>query len=195
MKLIVGLGNPGDIYKDSRHNIGFLTIRALAKDYAIALKKEKGIACLSGRGKIGAEPVFLAMPLTFMNLSGVAVKALLKRYKIDLDSLLVVCDDLDLEIGRIKIKSSGSSGGHHGLNSIIDLLASDKFCRLRVGIGRPYIARDPAKYVLSRFTKREQAQFKGIIEKASCCCETWVTKGAQQAMNTFNKRSNNDPFD
>lgn len=187
MKLIIGLGNPGKRYADSRHNIGFSVVKALAKVYKISLKKDSITSSLSGKGKTKDQNVIVAMPLTFMNLSGITVSSLLKKYKIDLDNLLVVCDDLDLEFGRLKVKASGSSGGHRGLKSIIDSVRSQKFCRLRAGIGRPPKNTDAADYVLSSLSKKEKEQAKEIIEKASECCQTWVTKGITETMNIFNQ--------
>jgi len=199
MKLIVGLGNPGRIYTESRHNIGFSVIKALSKIYKIPLKKNNTFS-LSGKGKLEDENLILALPLTFMNLSGIAVSALIKKYKIDLprpsragrslDNLLVVCDDLDLGFGVIKIRPSGSSGGHRGLGSIIDSLGSQGFPRLRVGIGRPLQARtDAASFVLSPFTKKEKERVKELIENACDCCRVWVKKGITESMNIFNRRS------
>jgi len=199
MKLIVGLGNPARIYTESRHNIGFSVIKALSKIYKIPLKKDNTFS-LSGKGKLEGENLILALPLTFMNLSGIAVSALTKKYKIDLprpsragrslDNLLVVCDDLDLGFGVIKIRPSGSSGGHRGLGSIIDSLGSQGFPRLRVGIGRPLQARtDAASFVLSPFAKKEKEKIKELIENACDCCRVWVKKGITESMNIFNRRS------
>ena len=188
MKLIVGLGNPGNPYVHSRHNVGFLVVRTLAQAHKILLKKEKGILSLSGKVKIEGQNIILAMPLTFMNLSGVAVGGLLKRYKMNLSNLLVICDDLDLSLGRLKIKSSGSSGGHRGLKSIIESLKDDGFARLRIGIGRPARA-DISAYVLSHFSKKEKVELSELIERASDCCRVWVAKGINKSMNIFNQRS------
>jgi PTH1 family peptidyl-tRNA hydrolase len=187
MKLIVGLGNPGDIYADSRHNVGFILIKTLAKKYKFSLERDSGTFSLSAKGKLDDEDIILAMPQTFMNLSGVGVRNLTKKYKVSLDNLLVVCDDLDLEFGRIKIKPSGSSGGHRGLKSLIDLLGTSEFARLRVGIGRFFGSRDAAQYVLAPFAKKEK--LKAIINKVSACCEVWVKKGIREAMNTFNVKA------
>jgi len=189
VKLIVGLGNPGRIYTESRHNIGFSVIKALSKIYKIPLKRDNTFS-LSGKGKVGFENLILALPLGFMNLSGIAVSALIKKYKIDLDNLLIVCDDLDLDFGVIKIRPSGSSGGHRGLRSIIDSLGSQGFSRLRVGIGRPLRHNtDASSFVLSPFTKKEKGRIKEIIENACDCCRTWVRKGITESMNIFNRRS------
>ncbi len=188
MKLIVGLGNPGRLYIDSRHNIGFSVIKALAKTYKISLKRESGSSALSGKVKICGQNVILAMPLTFMNLSGIAVAGLLKKYRIDLANLLVVCDDLDLEFGRLKLRPSGSSGGQRGLESIIGSIGSRGFARLRIGISRPFQDRDASEYVLSPFTRKEKEQVRQIIEEAGACCQAWVTKGITETMNISNKR-------
>ena len=188
MKLIVGLGNPGNLYVHSRHNVGFLVVKAIAQAHKILLKKEKGILSLSGKGKIEGQNIILAMPLTFMNLSGVAVGGLLKRYKIEPSNLLVVCDDLDLDFGRLKIKSSGSSGGHRGLESIIESLKGNTFARLRIGIGKP-LRTDISAYVLSHFSKKEKVELSELIERASGCCRVWVAKGINRSMNIFNQRS------
>lgn len=188
MKLIVGLGNPGDIYAGSRHNIGFSLIKSLAKSHKIALKNDRAAFSLSGRGRIGGQNIMLAMPLTFMNLSGEAVRSLLKRYRIPADDLLVVCDDLDLEFGRLKIRPAGSSGGHRGLESIIGSLDNTKFARLRIGIGKPLQSRDAAEYVLENFTAEEKKEIKQIIGMASDCCLVWLKRGITEAMNIFNKR-------
>ncbi len=189
MRLIVGLGNPGRLYRDSRHNIGFTAVQALAKSYRSSFKREGALSALSARTKIAGECVILALPLTFMNLSGLAVSALLKKYRLHPGSLLVVCDDLDLELGRLKVKSGGSSGGHRGLQSIIDILGSQSFSRLRLGISRPSKFMDPAEYVLAVFTKKQRPTAKEVIDKARACCESWVSKGITETMNIFNKRS------
>ncbi|MDD4980979.1 MAG: aminoacyl-tRNA hydrolase [Candidatus Omnitrophica bacterium] len=191
MKLIVGLGNPGRIYIDSRHNIGFSVIKTLSRIYKIPLKKDSNTFSLSGKGIIENKNIILAQPLTFMNLSGIAVAALLKKYKIELGDLLVVCDDLDLEFGMLRIRPLGSSGGHKGLSSIIGYLGNQGFARLRIGIGRQGKARqDAAEYVLSPFTKREKKEIEGIVEKACDCCGFWASCGITESMNVFNRRSN-----
>jgi PTH1 family peptidyl-tRNA hydrolase len=188
MKLIVGLGNPGRIYADSRHNIGFSVVKSLSKSYGILIGKDKLVFSLSGKGKIEGQNIILSMPLTYMNLSGIAVSALLRKYKIELNNLLVVCDDLDLEFGRIKLRPAGSSGGHNGLKSIIDSLKTQDFSRLRLGIGRPRKNIDSARYVLTPFAKEERHMVKGAIKEAADCCQAWVTKGITESMNIFNRR-------
>lgn len=191
MKLIVGLGNPGRIYAGSRHNIGYSVVKLIAQDYGVTLKKESRIPALSGRFSLGNEGVLLALPLTFMNLSGLAVSSLVKKYKISLGNLLVVCDDLDLEFGRIRLKDSGSSAGHRGVESVIEALKSSEFSRLRIGIGRPTISPyiDVSEYVLSPFTETERKQVRQIIEKAVASSQAWVTKGITETMDIFNCRN------
>ncbi|OGX16311.1 MAG: aminoacyl-tRNA hydrolase [Omnitrophica WOR_2 bacterium RBG_13_41_10] len=189
MKLIVGLGNPGEAYQDSRHNIGFLAVEALAKTYRARFVKNNLTRSLCARVKIRGCSAILAMPHTFMNLSGNATRALVKKYKIDLADLLVVYDDLDLELGRIKIRPSGSSGGHRGLESIIESLKSQDFTRLRIGIGRQAIGTDTAGYVLSGFKDNEKKQLKDILREVVLCCELWVSEGTLKSMNIFNRKA------
>ena len=189
MKLIVGLGNPGIFYSGTRHNIGFQVIKHLAKDGKFALKKEKGVKALSAKGRLAGIEAVLAMPLTFMNLSGEAVRPLLKKYKVELGDLLVVCDDLDLEFGKIKIRFQGSSAGHRGIQSIIDSSGSNEFSRLRIGIGRPVNA-DASDYVLSHFKRNEKIQLPEIINRAKDGCISWASEGVEKSMSIFN-RSNN----
>lgn len=186
MKLIVGLGNPGEAYADSRHNIGFKVVRALVACAKAVLKRDRGTFSLSCREKIGAEEVILALPLTFMNLSGVAVKDLARKYKIKIDDLLVVCDCMDLEFGRLKLRPGGSAAGQRGLQSIIESLGTQDFARLRVGIGRPSGSRDAADYVLTAFNRKERSGLREVLEEAASCCESWVTKGITETMNKYN---------
>lgn len=185
MKLILGLGNPGIAYRGSRHNIGLAVVKALAKAEKKPLKKEKGIPALSA--KSAKHNIILAAPLVFMNLSGVAVEALIRKYKVDFHDLLVVCDDLDLELGRLKIKPSGSSGGHRGLKSIIAAIDCEDFPRLRIGIGRPPQQENAAEYVLSYFTRDEREGIKNAAQEAVSCCQFWAREGILKAMNKFNK--------
>ena len=188
MKLIVGLGNPGELYAGSRHNLGSLTVRTLAKRCKVSLKKDFRTLSLCGKAGICGQKIILAIPLVFMNLSGGAVMALLKRYKLGLQDLLIVCDDIDLELGRLKIRPGASSGGHRGLESIAQTLKSQEFARLRLGIGRPPSDLRAADFVLSRFDREEQKQLKEIVERACDCCQVWVTQGLDESMNIFNRR-------
>jgi len=189
MTLIVGLGNPGRIYASSRHNIGFTVARVLVKKHRAAFKKDTRTCSLSSKVRIGPHETIVAMPATYMNLSGRAAALLVKKYKVDVKDFLVVCDDLDLELGRLKIKPAGSSGGHRGLVSIIEALGSQAFARLRIGIGRPSQGRDAPDYVLSRFHRAEIRAVKKVVKEACACCEMWLTQGTDKAMNVFNRRN------
>ena len=189
MKLIVGLGNPGRFYAGSRHNIGFLVVDALAKGYGVKLKSAFGCRSLIAKVKLEGSDVLLAEPVTYMNLSGRAVATLLKKNKAAAEDLLVICDDMDLELGRLKLRGSGSSGGHRGLESIIVSLASREFSRLRIGIGRhPGERREAAEYVLSPFNREEKKRVVKIVDKACACAMAWVIEGTEKTMNLFNKK-------
>lgn len=188
MKLIIGLGNPGFVYRGTRHNIGFAVAKALAKSGKIALKKENRIAASSGKGIIGGHEVLIAIPLTYMNLSGAVIAPLLKKYSILPADILVVYDDLDIEFGRQKIRQGGSSGGHRGLESIIQALGGNSVNRLRIGIGRPQEKIDAARYVLSGFNRQERKLLLEITDSACSCCTSWVTHGIQETMNHFNAK-------
>jgi peptidyl-tRNA hydrolase, PTH1 family len=188
MKLIVGLGNPGKNYENTRHNIGSAAVKALGKSHGVVLKRGLFGSSLSARIRINGQLCLLAVPLSYMNLSGGAVKSLVSKHKLDLSDLIVVHDELDLEPGKIKIKTGGSSGGHNGLESVIGVLKSNEFCRLRLGIGRPeQRSADVAAYVLSVFKKSESALVGQVIEKACQALELWVEAGTQQSMNTINR--------
>ena len=188
MKLIVGLGNPGLIYAGSRHNIGFSVIKSLACSLKVNLKRERAVFSVTGESILGRQHIILAMPQTFMNLSGIAVKALLKKYKALPENLLVICDDLDLDLGRIKIRPSGASGGQKGLESIIEQIGTREFNRLRIGIGRPPRSADAARYVLTGFSRKEKLLIEEARENAVRCALSWVEKGIESAMNMFNAK-------
>lgn len=188
MKLIVGLGNPGLTYAPSRHNIGFAIVKSLASSLKVSFKRDNSVLASVGSGKLGAHILILALPQAFMNLSGVSVGALLKKFKAGPEDLLVVCDDLDLDLGRMKIRQLGSSGGHRGLSSIIEHLGTQNFNRLRIGIGRPRKNQDAAGYVLSGFSNKEKSTVQEIKVDALNCCRSWVENGIVETMNTFNVR-------
>lgn len=191
MKLIVGLGNPGAEYAGSRHNIGFDVAAALASENHISLKKDKYTSSICGSGDIGGHPVLIAMPQTYMNLSGSAVSALCRRYRVKHSDILVICDDLDLEFGRLKIRPGGSSAGHRGLKSVIDAVGSSEVARVRVGISRPGNSDDPAEYVLSPFGSLERKNLGALIDRARQCCRVWICEGVTESMNIFNKKELN----
>lgn len=196
MKLIVGLGNPGRVYKYTRHNIGALLIDRLTREWGIKLKKDISTKSSLGKGIIEDRDVILASLLSFMNVAGHSVKLLLKKYDLSLKDILVVFDDLDLEWGKTRIRPGGSSGGHKGIKSIISALDNSDFARLRIGIGRPHLRKglsQPARdkqvmdYVLSNWTRKEKIQLSGYLEQAADCCKAWVIWGINKAMNKFNR--------
>ena len=193
MKLIVGLGNPGKAYAHNRHNIGFRCINHLARLHSISIK---GHQCQSqvGTGKIAGVEVLLAKPKTFVNLSGEAVGRLMRKYSIPVNNLIVIYDDLDLPLGKLRLRPSGSAGGHTGINSIISALGSEDFPRIKVGIGRPTTEDGAAitdedvivGHVLSDFTPQEEAAIKPAIATAAEAIHCILTEGIVAAMNKFN---------
>jgi len=186
MKLIVGLGNPGRRYQGTRHNIGARVIDTLARRHHVALREE-GWADVGALTLDGAR-VLLARPQTYVNVSGTAVADLRRRHRLPLENLLVAFDDLDLPVGQIRLRAKGGHGGHNGMRSIIEALGSEEFARLRVGIARPPEGVDPADYVLSRFSKEEQAQLDEAVERAADAVEAFVRRGIEAAMSAFNLR-------
>lgn len=185
--LIVGLGNPGAEYEKTRHNVGFRVVEMLAANIGVSVCR-KGYKSLWGKGKINNKDIFLAKPQTFVNLSGESVLALLKGLNIDLASLLIVHDDLDLPFGEVRVKKSGGSGGHNGLRSIINILGTGDFGRIRIGIGRPPGRQDPAVYVLKPFTKAQREEVEFAVKNASDAALAVVKDGYKIAMNEFNRR-------
>jgi PTH1 family peptidyl-tRNA hydrolase len=190
MHLIVGLGNPGPEFAGTRHNVGWMCVERLARRVGVAFDRYQFRAQLA-RWEAGGTKVLLAKPLTFMNHSGEAVGPLVKFYKVPLERLMVVYDDLDLPPGRIRIRPKGSAGGHHGMESIIQRLGSSDFPRLRIGIGRPAGsgAYDPevvARYVLSPFSAGEWPLIDAALDRAVEALTVWVGEGIEAAMNRFN---------
>ncbi len=188
MKAIIGLGNPGRDYKWTRHNVGFEVINKLAYDYNIDMNKEKYKA-LTGEGRIGFEKVLLIEPLTYMNLSGESVREFVNFYKLQPEDIIVVCDDINLPVGSIRIRAKGSDGGQKGLRNIIYQLGYDNFTRVRVGVGEKPPQWDLAKYVLSKFTEEENTDIiKGITDAGDAVAMIVKDGSTQQAMNTYNKK-------
>lgn len=189
MKTIVGLGNPGPQYARNRHNIGFQVVDLFARRHGIELSKTQHKARLGDgwiqRGGV-REKVLLVKPMTYMNNSGEAVAPLIRYYDIVLDDLLVIVDDLDLNAGQLRLRPGGSSGGQKGLKSIIRLLGSQDFPRLRVGIGRPPGRMAPADYVLQNFSAQEEETFGPLREIIADAIETWIFDGIDAAMNKYN---------
>jgi PTH1 family peptidyl-tRNA hydrolase len=191
-KLIVGLGNPGRKYAHHRHNVGFQCLDRLAQAHGLSFTQRRAKASLAlGRcpelveGKIADVGIVLARPLTYMNLSGQAVRQLVGFYQLPLEDILVIYDDLDLPLGTIRLRPEGGSGGHKGMRSIIEALGSQAFPRLRVGIGRP-LGNDAVSYVLSDFTADEQITLESVYEKVVAAVELFLREDIEAAMNVYN---------
>lgn len=185
MKLIVGLGNPGAKYAGTRHNAGFSVIDELAERHIIKVDTCKHKA-LIGKGVINGEKVILAMPQTFMNLSGESVRAIMDFYKLTVDDLIVVYDDIDLDVGKIRIREKGSAGGHNGMKNIILHSGSQDFVRVRVGVGKKPEHMDLADHVLSRFSREDLPFMRESCGKACDALEVILSDGAVAAMNRYN---------
>ena len=184
LRLIVGLGNPGSRYEGTRHNIGFMVVERYSARHGLHLKASRHRADVA-RGSANGVPILLAEPLTFMNDSGIAVRRLLDYYKIDPERCIVVCDDLDLPFGRLRIRPDGSSGGNGGLKSIIRELGDDRFVRLRLGIDRPSV---PAKaYVLQPFSQEQRTALPRLLDIACDALDDVLARGAAAAMNEYNR--------
>jgi PTH1 family peptidyl-tRNA hydrolase len=185
MKWFVGLGNPGRDYEDTRHNIGWMALDEAASRWGIttAQSKCKGLVA---EGRAGTEKVYLIKPMTYMNLSGECVRAFLDFYKPDPADLIVVYDDMDTELGSIRLRMKGSPGGHNGIRSIIAHLGTDQFHRIRLGISRPAPGRDISQYVLSTFRKEEQEALETTIKKGADAMEFCMTHHFEKAMAKFN---------
>ncbi len=185
MKLVVGLGNPGREYARTRHNVGFQCLDLLAERHGIRLTR-RGKSSM-GEGRIEGAPVALVKPLTFMNSSGEVVGPMAGRLRVPLADVLVVYDDLDLPVGKLRLRASGSAGGHNGMKSIIASLGSSDFARLRIGIGRPEGSGGGAiDYVLGTFRKEEKSLVQEALDRAADAVEVWVAQGIEEAMNQFN---------
>ena len=187
VKLIVGLGNPGRKYEGTRHNVGFDVVdRLAAKHRADWESAPRGIDALVARWR--AADVTLAKPLTFMNLSGGAIVGLLQFFKVELADLLVVVDEVNLELGRIRTRATGSAGGHNGLKSAIEQLGTEDFARMRIGVGRGDARRDLADHVLAKFDRDERENVETTIGRVADAVELFVTEGIGPVMNRFNRK-------
>jgi PTH1 family peptidyl-tRNA hydrolase len=187
MKLLAGLGNPGDRYAETRHNIGFAVVQRAAVAAGIALKR-KGYQGLYGVGRVAGTETTLLLPQTFMNLSGASVGPACKSLGIAPGDLIVVHDEVDLSFGTLRIKVGGGHGGHNGLRSIIEVLGSGDFVRVRIGVGRPPLGGDVAGYVLNPFGSTERASLDAVVTKSAAAVATLLARGVAQAMNEFNNR-------
>lgn len=184
--LIVGLGNPGADYARTRHNAGFLLVEELATRWKADWKNERRFHARIAGAERNGQRVLLCQPQTFMNLSGETVGAVKKFYQLPLSRLLVAVDDADLPLGEIRLRARGSSGGHHGLESIEQHLGSREFARLRLGIGRTDGAREITDYVLARFAASERGLMEKVLDRAADQTECWLAGGTEKAMNQFN---------
>ncbi len=185
--LLVCLGNPGDRFEGTRHNAGFMTADALEHAYRTPINKLKNRA-LTGLFTFGEEKVLVMKPMTFMNLSGEAVGPTASFYKIPPERVLVISDDTDLPLGKLRVRRGGSAGGHNGLKSIIQHLGTDQFPRVKVGVGgKPHPDYDMADWVLSRFQGEDKAAMEAAVQRAAEAAECYITKGADEAMNRYNR--------
>ena len=192
MKLVVGLGNPGKKYQGTRHNVGFEVLAELANRFSASqpsLKYDSEIAEVM----IGREKVILLAPQTYMNESGRAVRKCFDFYQPELTDVTVLCDDMNLELGRLRWRSKGSAGGQKGLDDIIRHLRSEEFPRLRIGIGRPPGQMNPADFVLGRFTSRERSTMDQVVVAAADSIELWISEGVESCMNRFNSQDFEGP--
>lgn len=188
MYIIVGLGNPGKDYDNTRHNVGFMVIDEAAEKYHISVNEKKHKAII-GKGFIAGQKVILVKPQTFMNLSGESVRDIIDYYKIDEKTeLIVISDDISLDVGALRVRKKGSAGGHNGLKNIILHLGHDEFRRIRMGVGEKPSGYDLADYVLGHFSKDEKAQIEESVKKAVDALEVIITDGPDAAMNQFNKK-------
>ncbi len=186
MKCIIGLGNPGKKYEKTRHNIGFMVIEELENRLSFGLNKHK-FKCDYEIETFNGEKILFVRPQTFMNLSGEGVKPLLDYYKVEVDHVLVIYDDLDLPVGKIRLRQKGGHGGHNGIRSLIDHLGTKDFKRLRIGIGRPTDRTPVVNYVLQPFSQAERTDVEKAIQKAADACEAWFTKPFDEVINNFNR--------
>jgi PTH1 family peptidyl-tRNA hydrolase len=186
--LIVGLGNPGRHFREDRHNIGFMVLDHLLKRLGLAFSRSQQNSLLTD-GKIGEHKVFFAKPQTFMNMVGKAVAPLSRYYRIPLEHLLIIFDDLDLPMGTLRIRPQGGSGGHRGMQSILQYMDTESIPRMRVGIGRPPGQMDPADFVLQSFSKDEIEVIQITLERAADAIEVYIYEGIEAAMTRFNTNS------
>ncbi|MBS5984438.1 aminoacyl-tRNA hydrolase [Clostridium butyricum] len=183
MFLIVGLGNPGSQYEDTRHNIGFKVVDNIAKEYNIEINRQK-FKGMCGEGFINGEKVILLKPTTYMNLSGESIREVVDFYKLSNDDILVIYDDISLDVGRLRIREKGSAGGHNGIKSIIAHLGTDIFPRIKVGVGQPNV--DLVNYVLGKFTKEEMEVLNESIDASTKAAKEIISNDVKTAMNIYN---------
>jgi PTH1 family peptidyl-tRNA hydrolase len=185
MRVIFGLGNPGKDYEQSRHNIGFRVIDKLSQEHRIELNKHSCQAWI-GEGEVGKEEVFLAKPLTLVNAAGVSLLQLKQKHEVSLEDIIVISDDVNLELGKLRLARRGGDGGHKGLRSIIEFLGTEEFPRLRLGIDRPEQEIELKEYVLGEFTFREKKVIEETISRASQAVEMVIRQGIDETMKHYN---------
>ena len=185
MDLIAGLGNPGAVYKDTRHNIGFQIITFLSRDLGVRLKGRR-FQSINTLTELQGKDIILLRPKTFMNLSGESIKACADFYNIKVENILIIHDDLDLPVGKIKVVRQGGSGGHKGVQSVIDHIGSTLFPRVKIGIGRPQCGEEIEDYVLAPFYDEQKEVMEKVIELAANTCRLFVLDGLEYTMNQIN---------
>jgi PTH1 family peptidyl-tRNA hydrolase len=185
VKVIIGLGNPGKKYEDTRHNVGFITIDKISDKWGIPVQQSK-FRAIVGEGRIETEKVLLVKPQTYMNLSGESVAEIIKFYKLTPDDLLVIYDDLDLPTGQLRLRIKGSAGGHNGIKSLIQHLGTQEFNRIKVGIGRPQPGRSVSEYVLQDFPAAERPLIDKAVEHAAHAAVMWTREPFLKVMNHYN---------
>jgi PTH1 family peptidyl-tRNA hydrolase len=185
MKIVLGIGNPGSEYRGTRHNVGYMVTDILAQRRGVSEGKSR-FQSVVAEIRVGNEKVLLVKPVTYVNRSGFAAAAALSYYDLDLKDFIVVCDDMNLPTGKIRIRREGSSGGHNGLKSIVEAVHGEDFARVRIGIGEPEGRRTGVDHVLGRFQTGEETVIRETLERAADSVETWLCEGIEAAMNEFN---------
>jgi len=192
MKLIVGLGNPGREYEKTRHNLGFMAVQRLAGKLDAEFKKCRYASALTAEVREDGQKIVLALPQTFMNNSGDAVRDIMKFDNVALEDVLVVCDDLRLDVGKLKLRLEGSDAGHNGLKSIAAHLGTEAYARLKMGVGMPKSPDVQVDFVLGTFSAAEAKLLGDVLESACDCCRLWLTGDMARAMTLYNKRKDNE---
>ena len=187
-RLLIGLGNPGQIYRGTRHNVGFAVVDRLADQLAVSLHDDGRATALTGEGKWRGFPVILAKPQTWMNCSGESVHRLQRRFGLQNNHLMVIVDDIHLPVGRLRLRPGGSAGGHNGLQNVIDSLGTNEFPRMRIGVGDEFCQGRQASHVLSPFSAQELEHLTGVMKRACAAAKTFVSDGLPSTMNKFNRR-------
>lgn len=187
-RLIVGLGNTGRGYEFTRHNLGFLVLRHLAEQWKWEFQPSSLTKGYIATGQWEDRDVQLLIPTTNMNRSGQAIKPVVDEQSLNLEQMLVVCDDFNLDFGQLRIRPKGSNGGHNGLGNIIERLNTEDFPRLRMGVGKPKQGKEVVDYVLEEFSRQEKKHLEDFIREAAECCQLWIKSGIAQAMDQYNQR-------